>query len=386
MKRFLGALALALLVPACALAVQIETEILNESGGSQLFLFSAQQELPQTAPGKQAPVDPIQMAIDMQIAVRFDQEKAKIAAGRPDAFVFQDGTLYQNGQIASMARTWQGEQADGREGSSTAALTVNLETGMEIYLDELFADYEGAVAAMEEIIERDVLSSMSDYMEYSDLLPMPTDCYAVTKQGLTIYWPEDRYRYFDGEAGSITFLWHEIADYIGEDSPVYELSRPQAVDVSGLRTAMALGIFDGYMQPRLFLELGRAQSVERLGDPDYTTDALVYPVERLRGFAVEIPKYAETDEEETPISAIRASNIAICGLMTGKTTIEELYAIFGEPSMTVVYDEDAAADALLEPGESLFFEDMGSVLQAHFDEDGVLACLILRDALPESLY
>ena len=54
--------------------------------------------------------------------------------------------------------------------------------------------------------------------------------------------------------------------------------------------------------------------------------------------------------------------------------------------MTIVYDEDAAADALLEPGESLFFEDMGSVLQAHFDEDGVLACLILRDALPESLY
>jgi len=383
MKRFCLALLLSLMIPACALALQIQVEP-DPEGGSQLFFFSIVEEMPQAAPGKQAPVNPVKMAIDMQIAVRFAQDQAKTAAGR--GRVLQDGTLWQNGKIASMARTWQGEQADGREGSSAAALTVSLETGMEVYFDELFADDEGAVAAMEEIIERDVLESMSDYMEYADLLPMPTDCYAITEQGLTIYWPEERYRYFDGEAGSVTFLWHEIADYIGEDSPVYEVSRPKPVDVAGLRTVMAHGIFGEYMQPRLYLELGMAQNVERLGDPDYTTDALVYPVERKRGFALEIPKYAETDEEETPISAIRASRIAVCGLMTGKTTVEELYAIFGEPEMTIVYDEDAAADALLEPGESLFFEDMETVLQAHFDENGLLSCLILRTAMPESLF
>ena len=382
MKRFIAALMLTLMIPAGAMAVQIQVEP-DPEGSSQLFFFSVQDDVP-PAPGKEAPLDPVKMAIDMQIAVRFEQDRAKTAAGR--GRVTQDGTLYQDGKIASMARTWQGEQADGREGSSAAALTVSLETGMEIYLDELFADYEGAVAAMEAIISRDVLESMSDYMEYADLLPMPTDCYAITEQGLTIYWPEERYRYFDGEAGSVTFLWHEIADYIGEDSPVYEISRPKAVDVAGLRAAMALGIFEEYMQPRLHLELGMAQNVERLGDPDYTTDALVYPVERKRGLAVEIPKYAETDEADTPISAIRASRIATCGLMTGKTKMEELYAIFGQPVMTIVYDEDAAADALLEPGESLFFSEMETILQAHFDESGVLSCLILRSALPESLF
>jgi len=156
--------------------------------------------------------------------------------------------------------------------------------------------------------------------------------------------------------------------------------------VSNLRSALALGTFDEYLQLRIGLELGRAQKVHRLGDPDYTRDALVYPIERMRGFAVEIPKYAETDEDETPISAIRASCIATCGLMTGKTTVEELYAIFGEPAMTIAYDEDAAADALLDPGESLFFEEMECVLQAHFDEDGLLSCLILRSAMPESLF
>ena len=69
--------------------------------------------------------------------------------------------------------------------------------------------------------------------------------------------------------------------------------------------------------------------------------------------------------------------------MTGKTKMEELYAIFGKPVCTIVYDEDAAMDVMLEPGESLFFEERGGVLQAHFDENGVLSCLILRTQMPQ---
>lgn len=385
MRRLLAAWLLMLMLPVYASALKVNTEHVLE-GGSQLFLFRTENEMPQSAPGKQAAIDPVQMAIDMQIAVRFEQEKAQTAAGR--SHVLQDGTLYQDGKIASMARTWQGEQADGREGSSAAALTVSLETGMEIYLDELFADYEGALAEMERIITDDVLDSMSDYMEYADLLPMPADCYAITGHGLTIYWPEDRYRYFDGEAGSVTFLWHELADYIGEDSPVYALAHP---DTPYSRSDIEKLCFDGSPDPYLQIELGDLliDVAERypLADPDYTSDALVYPLERMRGFAVEIPKYAETEENDTPISAIRASRISFGNLLTtGKTMEEEVLALLGNPVMEKVFDEDAAFDAMLETGRSLYYEIEGNVLQAHFDENSVLSCLILRDALPESLY
>ena len=41
---------------------------------------------------------------------------------------------------------------------------------------------------------------------------------------------------------------------------------------------------------------------------------------------------------------------------------------------------------MLEAGESLFFALSGRVLQAHVDENSVLQCLILRDAIPEALY
>jgi len=381
MKRFLAVLMVALLVPVYALA-QIEMDVLTE-GDNQMIVFSAKADLPETAPGKTEATDPALMAINMQIEVRFEQEKAKTASGRAGAWLMQDGGVYQDEKTASMWRTWQGEQADGMDGSSVDALTVSLETGMEIYLDELFDEPQAAFAAMEEIIQEEVLDPMSDYMEYSDLLPMPVDCYAFDERGLTIFWPEDRYRYFDGTSGSVTFLWHEIADYIGENSPVYEVSRPQAVDVSKLRSALALGKFDGELDIGLRDTLGEAADSYLMTDPDYTTDAQVYPLERMRGFAVEIPKYAETQEEDTPISAIRAGSISYGGLTTGKTRIEELHAIFGEPALDIVYDEDAAMDALLEPGESLFFEESGGVLQVHFDESGVLSCLILRMELPQ---
>lgn len=381
MKKFLALLAALLLVPAFASA-QIQMEVMQEEG-TRLVVFSAQSDMPQT-PGKHAQLDPVQMAISMQLEVRFAQEQAKKAALRADTPVRQDGGVYQDGKIASMWRTWQGEQADGREGSSAAALTVNLETGMEIYLDELFDDAPAAVEAMERIISEEILSEMSDYMEYSDLLPMPTNCYSVDERGLTVYWPQDSYRYFDGTSGSVTFLWHEIAEYIGESSPVYALSRPQAVNVSDLRADMALGMFGGGPALRLEAPLGEVSREVLLGDPDYTTDAVVYPLERARGFAVEIPKYAETQEDETPVSAVRAACISFCGLTTGVTTVEEMYDVFGAPEKAVLYDEDAALDAMLAPGESLFFEESGRVLQAHFDSEGKLSCLILRSGMPEA--
>ena len=380
MKKILAALLLALALPGCALGEITMTELADSETGSRLVVFTAEED------EGEAP-DPALTAINMQIGVRFAQEKAKTAMGRAGASLVQTGTLYQDGKIASMGLLWKGEQADGRDGCSAAALTVSLETGMEIYLDELLTDYEGAKAAMEAIVEDDVLSGMSDYMEYADLLPLPEDCYSIDERGLTVYWPEDRYRYFDGTSGSVTFYWHELADYIGKESPVYALAHPDAKsDASAVEAQCASGKMTS-AGPELGELLGSLAQRYPLADPDYTTDALVYPLERERGYAVEIHKYAETDEEETPVSAVRASCVSFAGLLTtGKTTHADALGLLGNPAKETAYDEDAAFDAMLEPGRSLYYEISSRVLQLHFDEDDVLSCVILRDAMPESLY
>ena len=77
------------------------------------------------------------------------------------------------------------------------ALVLDRTTGEEIRLEQLFSDADAAFDAMETIIENDVLSQLSDYMEYSELLPMPRDNYAIDAYGLTVFYPDDSYRYFD---------------------------------------------------------------------------------------------------------------------------------------------------------------------------------------------
>lgn len=387
MRRILAAMMAALLLPACAQAAQIVMAVQeDEAGGSRLAVFSAAADTIDTVPGQETPLDAVMMAIDAQIEARFAQQKAQVAVNR--GTVMQTGSVWQDGKTASMALTWQGEQADGSDGCASMGLAVNLETGEEILLPQLFSDWDGALAAMETIITDDVLDGMSDYMEYAELLPMPTDNYAFDDFGLTVYWPEDRYRYFDGTSGSVTFYWHELADFIGEESPVYALAHPDVpYSTSEIEALCMSGSVTRMQTPELGEKLGDVAVWYRMADPDYTTDALVYPLERMRGFAVEIPKYAETEEDETPISAIRASRVSMAGLLTtGKTTDTEVLALLGEPAREQAYDEDAAFDAMLPPGRSLLYEISGRVLQMHFDEDGVLACVILRSAMPEGLY
>lgn len=376
-------MALVLLLPACAQAAQIVMAMEeDEVGGSRLAVFSAAADAIDTVPGQETQPDAVMLAIDAQIEARFAQHKAQTAIKR--GTVVQTGSVWQDGKTASMALTWRGEQADGSEGCASMGLTVDLATGEEILLPQLLTNWDGALSAMETIVTDDVLDGMSDYMEYSDLLPMPTDSYSFGDFGLTVYWPEDRYRYFDGTSGSVTFYWHELAEFIGEESPVYELSRPQSAVPEMLRTVCGTGTLGDGIDVTLGQLLGTV--AYRLADPDYTTDALVYPLERMRGYAIEIPKFAETEDEDTPVSAIRASRISLHGLMTGKTARAEIIALLGEPVGTSAYDEDAALDAMLEPGESLFYDMQEHALQLHLDRDGVLSCIILRSAMPESLY
>ena len=392
MKRFLCMAMLCAMLPAGAWA-ELELHMTNrEQGNHTLTIFEAQEKADESAQkqdDEQSEVSQAAETANVQIETRFAQKKAEQLLSRAGASVQQSGELFTSGSLASMTLVWNGTQADGTNGSSTIGLVLDLTTGEAVELARLFDDADAAFAAMENIISDDVLSELSDYMEYGDLLPMPTDNYAIDEQGLTVFYPDDRYRYFDEKNGAVQFAWYELAAYIGEDSPVYALAhKEQSADE--LKAAVAEGRLPGAMESvSLGEKLGDVLArYTLLTDPDYTNDSRVYLFEEpeLRGWAVEIPKYAETEEDETPISAIRTTRAELCGLTIGKTTRDEVIAMLGEAKETRVYDEDAARDRMLPAGESLFYELSGKILQAHIGEDGTLAGVILRGAMPEELY
>ena len=376
------------MIPAGAWAELDIRMATKEQGGSTLMVFDAQEKAEENADA-QDEVSQAEETANVQIETHFAQKKAEQLLSRAGANIQQSGECYTSGNLASLTLVWNGTQADGTNGSLTSGLVLDLTTGEAVQLEQLFDDADAAFAAMENMISESVLSELSDYMEYSDLLPMPTDNYAVDEYGLTVFYPDDRYRYFDEKNGAVQFAWYELAEYIGEDSPVYALAHAEKTK-DDLEKAVAEGRLPGAMESvSLGEKLGDVLArFTLLTDPDYTNDSQVYLFEEseLRGWAVEIPKYAETEEDETPISAIRTTRADVCGLTVGVTTKEDIVSMLGEPKETRAYDEDAARDRMLPAGESLFFELGGKFLQTHVDEYGVLAGVILRGAMPEELY
>ena len=310
MKRLTAILmALSLAFPAWAAAeLDVNMEQKEENGQTLTVFSAAEAGVAETTAAPEETPDPAIATANGLIEARFEQAKAAQLTQRAGAEIIQSGEMHTLGNVASLVLRWNGTQPDGTAGSAVRALVLDRTTGEEIRLEQLFSDADAAFDAMETIIENDVLSQLSDYMEYSELLPMPRDNYAIDAYGLTVFYPDDSYRYFDEQSGAVQFAWHELAAYIGESSPVYEAAHAQG-DMNALADAAGDGRLPGPMtRAAVGQKLGEVLSAYTLlTDPDYTKDSRVYLFEEasLRGWAVEIPKYAETDEAETPVSAIR---------------------------------------------------------------------------------
>ena len=383
MKRIL-AFFLLLLVPAGALAqIKVKEQVMEGEGENRVVVYTVEGQ-----EGEEP--DEAALKASMLLEERFMQQKsvkllerAGVQGGNLVVGQFMQTPPYQDEKIFSVGRLWYGEQPDGVDGCSAAGVTIDLETGEEIPFEALFKDADAAIAEMEAIIERDILENISDYMEFAELLPMPTDAFSVNETGLTVYYQDDAYRYFDGVSGSVTFYWYELADFIAEDSPVYAL----AFKTEEQDAKKAPGYFGNHEALGLHKLLGDAMKAYPLAeDPDYTRTTKVYMIDRpdLRGYAVEIPRYADTEDEKTPICAVRHSRISWNGLTTGRTGRQEIIGKLGEPNEIRTYTEEQAADELFVPGDSLLYQLPEFTLELHLDEAGILSCVRLGDV--ENLY
>lgn len=390
MNRGLAALLCTLLMmPAASFAEIVIDEETTEIGVNRIVKASVRaQDSDKLTEEEKLIQDTTLLMIGGMLDMNFQQGRAAqifSGASADSMRIRQTAHTYVGENMISRALLWEGEQADGKSGYTATCMNVSLTDGTPITFETIFTDANAAAETMEAIISRDILSGMSDYIERADLLPMPRDCFAFDEYGLTVYYDDDAYRTFDGLGGSVKFYWHEIDEFIGEDSPVYGISRPQIGDADAIKNAGAL-FFGGHDMLALGAKLGDAMAACALTDePDYTSVSKLFVVDdpAFRGASVEIPKYAETADEDTPISVVRHTRVNWQGLTTGETTREEIVALLGEPEQTRTYDAETAANMLLEPGESLLYTCSNYILQAHVDESGVLSCLMMRDAMPE---
>ena len=310
---------------------------------------------------------------------------ARVLGRGGERTIYEQGFLCSTDRFLSMLLIWNGQQPGGGRGSKPLSLCADPVTGNQIQLFDLFVNADTARARLEELIERDILGSISDYLEFAELLPMPDNCFYIDADGLTIYYDDLHYRTFAGDCGAVHFAWYEIADLIDPNGPAGQMTASRA-DADALRQAVQAGSFGDVFPVRLGDKLGDVLGTyPKLSDPDYTRNSKLYLFEaaRLRGFAVEIPKYALTETDETPVSAIRSSRIDFYGLKTGWTGREEITELLGSPESVLMYDEQTGEDMMLSSGESLFYTIGGNVLEVHLDAESLLSTLILRSEMPE---
>lgn len=298
-----------------------------------------------------------------------------------EATLLMDTAVYQKGDVLSVAVSRRGEQADGSLGDSVTAMVFDLKTGDRIPLEALFADPQASLGAMEGIIETEIGGSLNAYMENAKITPMPRDNYSIDALGVTVYYPASQYSMVSGSAGACQFYFYELEDGLSELGKTLSAAEETADAAKGIRDAVSAGAFPNWVAD---VKLGEPigtymKEYTQLTDPDYTLESRVYLFEepQLRGMSLETWLYAECEEEEAPLTAIRAARIDLFGTRPGISTLAECEKLLGAPDGRATLDENDAVDLMLEPGDSLFYVSGENTLEIHADQQGVVSCLIL---------
>lgn len=298
-----------------------------------------------------------------------------------EATLLMDTAVYQKGDMLSVAVSRRGEQADGSLGDSVTAMVFDLKTGDRIPLEALFADPQASLDAMEGIIETEIGGSLNAYMENAKITPMPRDNYSIDALGVTVYYPASQYSMVSGSAGACQFYFYELEDGLSELGKTLSAVEETADAAKGIRDAVSMGAFPNWVAD---VKLGEPigtymKEYTQLTDPDYTLESRVYLFEepQLRGMSLETWLYAECEEEEAPLTAIRAARIDLFGIRPGISMLAECEKLLGAPDGRATLDENDAVDLMLEPGDSLFYVSGENTLEIHADQQGVVSCLIL---------
>ncbi|MBR3494177.1 MAG: hypothetical protein IKH38_02005 [Clostridia bacterium] len=262
------------------------------------------------------------------------------------------------------------------------SLCVDLETGEEIPLDALFTDGERARTVLEDWLADDLEPELSAHLMNHALTPLP-DCFGLTRTGLTLYYPLDRFSTLHGQAGAVSFTWKELEPWtdLTEDSVLARFGVPETLEgnAEALREAAAAGALPG-----IPAELGEKLEplAERYGlqaDPDLYENGRYVQLEdsRFRGVLLMTDRLSEKDLAGSLVSGIRADRFGLWGLFTGETEQAEWRELLGEPDVSLTLDAEQAEALRLPPGTSDYYVCGENRLRLHGNEDGLLCAVFL---------
>ncbi len=299
-----------------------------------------------------------------------------------DLRICEDYEALFHGDVLSVAfhreRLWQGNRSE----SVWTAVNVDLLTGEAFPLTALFEDAAAGTARLEELLREDVAPLLSGYLARAELLPLPED-FALSPDGLTLYYPASQFTTLSGFAGAVSFNWAELED-------VLDLSEGGILSRAGIPPRLA---FDpaalleeaaGGSLPGIPARLGDGMEdlidqYALLADPDLYQGGRYVELEdsRFRGVLLMTDSLREKSFDGSRVLGIRADRFGQFGLVTGLTPRTRWLDALGEPAHSVVLDEETAETLRLPAGISDYYPCGTGSLRLHADGNGILYAVFL---------
>ena len=224
--------------------------------------------------------------------------------------------------------------------------------------------------------------------EDAELLPLP-DVFSLTEYGLTLHYPIRRFETLSERAGTITFLWSELADMLdlSEDSVLTRLGVGKHLMLAAdaketLTAALSAGAFPSIPAALGDNVQGLIDTYQLLNDPDLAGDQRMISLEDGAFRNVYILTDNLTRKLDSSVAqSIRADRLMLLGLVTGSTTQDEWRQALGEPTRTVSVSAESAELRRLCAGQTDYYAWWSNAtLCLHADEDGVLRTVMLMQA------
>ncbi len=282
---------------------------------------------------------------------------------------------YLNDNIFSTVISAKGKLPQKRDGHEYTALTYDLTTGERVTLDEVFSDVDAAVAQMEEKATESLAEELNGYLEYSDITPLPEECFTLDEHGITFWYPAEQFSLVSGYSGACQF-WYEELDGLWISDPVPELNAQEK------KSAIEESIADGTL-PHVPVEMGQsmqeiAEAYRLLREPDEFPGGRYFIMEdpAFRSILI-ISDSLASDYENSVVEGIQLRRGALHGLLIGTTLQTEWQTILGTPEDTVTMTESMAYDYGLQEGEYDIYHFGEYELRLYADAEGVLCAIQL---------
>lgn len=294
---------------------------------------------------------------------------------------------YVTERVASFVISAEGKMPNGRQGQTNTALSYDLTTGNRISAGQLFSDVAEAQQWLEEEALRTLGEEISDYEDSSILLPLPMDQFSLDANGITFWYAPEQFRTVGGKAGACRFDYSEIQHLLLADEGSLPVTAGMILPAltPGEQKEAIHGVLESGKLEQLPVTLGDAMTdvVNAYGltrTPDEFPGGRYFVMEHpLFRSILLISDAMQTGYDHSVLEGIQLRRGALCGLLIGQATEEEVQSVLGTADESIQMTENMAYDYGLPTGICQLYHHSGCTLRFYFDDEGVLAAIQLEN-------